>query len=216
MIKKVIAFNGSPRKGWYTDKLVHKCLEGAKSVGAEVKLYQVSDLKNIKHCISCLSCKRKDKKYFGTCVLKDDLTPILKEIKKADVLIFGSPVYYSDVTAALHPILERMWFSNSTYSKNGQRPLDRKIKTAFLMPMNATEQQAKELCYDALFDRLRLFNTMIFGHCEIFPVYDTMQTDDYNKYDMSVFDTNEKVRRNREVFPHQLEEAYELGKKLAS
>lgn len=144
MIRKVIGFNGSPRKGWYTDQLVQKCLEGAKSVGAEVKMYQVSDLKNIIHWVSCLSCKRRDKKYFGTCVLKDNLTPILKEIKQADALIFGSPVSYSDVTAALHPILERMWFSNSTYSKDGQRPINRIIKTAFLMPMNATEKQAKE------------------------------------------------------------------------
>ena len=84
------------------------------------------------------------------------------------------------------------------------------------MPMNATKQQAKEYNYDAIFDRLRLFNTLVFGHCEIFPVYNTMQVNDYSKYDMSMFDTDEKVRRNREVFPHQLEEAYELGKILVS
>ena len=28
--------------------MAQKCLEGAKSAGAEVKLYQISDLKNIK------------------------------------------------------------------------------------------------------------------------------------------------------------------------
>lgn len=40
MIKKVIAFNRSPRKGWNTDQLIKKFLEGAKSAGAEVKLYE--------------------------------------------------------------------------------------------------------------------------------------------------------------------------------
>ena len=64
MIKKIIGFNGSPRKGFNTDIMVQKCLEGAKSAGAEVKLYQISDLKNIKACESCLQCKRSDHKLF--------------------------------------------------------------------------------------------------------------------------------------------------------
>ena len=60
MIKKVIGFNGSPRKGFNTDIKVQKCLEGAKSAGANTKLYQISALKNIKPCQSCLQCKRID------------------------------------------------------------------------------------------------------------------------------------------------------------
>lgn len=60
MIKKVIGFNGSPRKGFNTDIMVQKCLEGAKSTGAITKLYQISDLKNINPCQSCLQCKRID------------------------------------------------------------------------------------------------------------------------------------------------------------
>lgn len=102
MIKKVIAFNGSQRKGYNTNKLVQKCLEWAKSLGADVKYYQVSDMKNIKPCISCLSCKRKDKKYFGKCVLKDGLTSILNEIKTTDAIVIGTPVYYDDITASIH------------------------------------------------------------------------------------------------------------------
>ena len=92
MLKKVIGFNGSPRKGWNTYQLVQSALEGARSAGAETKFYQLYDLK-IRGCQGCMLCK-KDEKHAGKCVIKDDLTPILKEIQEADAVIFGSPIYF--------------------------------------------------------------------------------------------------------------------------
>ncbi len=35
---KVLAINGGPRKGWNTDTLLNKALEGAASVGAETEM----------------------------------------------------------------------------------------------------------------------------------------------------------------------------------
>ncbi|KAK8841385.1 hypothetical protein M9Y10_027001 [Tritrichomonas musculus] len=215
MIKKVIGFNGSPRKGWNTDLMVQKCLEGAKSSGAEVKLYQIADLKNIKPCISCLSCKRKDPKYQGVCVLKDGLSPILKEIKTADAIVLGSPNYLGYVSAAIHPVLERMVFSNLTYKKSGLSAFGRKIKTAIILTMNATEKQSEQF-YTPFLASLKNEMTAIFGDCEILSAYDTLQVEDYSKYELSFFDAEHKKKVHQEDFPKELQQAYELGKRLIS
>jgi multimeric flavodoxin WrbA len=35
---KLLALNGSPRKGWNTEQLLQKAMDGAKSMGAETEL----------------------------------------------------------------------------------------------------------------------------------------------------------------------------------
>lgn len=55
---KAIAINGSPRKGWNTEKLLKEALRGAESVGAETELVQLYDL-NYTGCKSCFACKRQ-------------------------------------------------------------------------------------------------------------------------------------------------------------
>ena len=215
MIKKIIGFNGSPRKGFNTDIMVQKCLEGAKSAGAEVKLYQISDLKNIKTCESCLQCKRSDHKFDGRCVLRDDLAPILKELKTADAIVVGSPIYWGFMSAAIHPVLERMWFSNYVYNKDKSSVFGKKIKVGFIFTMNV-DKKACDQMYPALFDRINFNNKYIFGDSEILPVYNTLQVKDYSQYDMSVFNLEQKYKDSRELFPKELQQAYELGKRLVS
>ena len=83
---KVIAVNGSPRKKWNTATLLEKVLEGAASQGAETKLTHLYDLR-FKGCTSCFACKTKGGKSYGTCAVRDDLTPLYAEIKEADALV---------------------------------------------------------------------------------------------------------------------------------
>jgi len=55
---KVIAVNGSPRKKWNTATLLHKALDGAKSIGAQTEFIHLYDL-NFKGCTSCFACKKR-------------------------------------------------------------------------------------------------------------------------------------------------------------
>ena len=116
VIMKVIAINGSPRKGWNTATLLNRALVGAASEGADTELIHLYDL-NFKGCTSCFACKLKDGKSYGRCALKDELTPVLKQIEEeADAIILGSPIYFGTVTGEMRSFMERLMFPYLTYT----------------------------------------------------------------------------------------------------
>ena len=101
-MKKVIGFSGSPRVGHNTDNLVNKVLGGAKNKGAETKFYNIQK-QNISGCVACMAC-RKD----GICSIKDDMNDIIAEIKNADAVVFGSPVYMLQMTGQTKIFVDRL------------------------------------------------------------------------------------------------------------
>ena len=164
MLKKVIGFNGSPRKGMNTDLLVQKALEGARSLGAQTKLIEISDLKHVQPCISCLHCK-KNKNTEGRCVLKDDLTPVLKELKDVDALVIGTPVYWGYFSGAIHSALERIWFSNWSYNPSRKSVFGKKINTAFIWTMNVKKEVSDQM-YSPFYKHTTWVMENVFGKCE--------------------------------------------------
>jgi multimeric flavodoxin WrbA len=75
---KLVALNGSPRKGWNTEQLLQKAMDGAKLMGAETELIQLYD-QEFKGCISCFACKVKGSRTNGLCAYRDALRPILEK-----------------------------------------------------------------------------------------------------------------------------------------
>ena len=96
---KIIAINGSPRPNGNTVTLLERAMKGARSRGAETKRVDLYRL-NYKGCVSCFYCKRKDKPH-GTCAVRDDLSPILTELKETDALLLRSPIYYDNITSGM-------------------------------------------------------------------------------------------------------------------
>ena len=101
---KVIGFNSSPRKGANTATLVDAVLKGAAEKGAETRMVNLNEL-NIHGCQGCGACKKKA----GTCAFKDDLTPLLEEIKDVDAIVLGSPIYWFRVSAQLKMLIDRFY-----------------------------------------------------------------------------------------------------------
>ena len=99
----IVILSGSPRKGGTTDKLVASFTEGAESVGKQVTLFRVADMK-IKACVACDICKKAQ----ASCVHTDDMVHIYEAIRKADVLVYASPVYWFTVSAQLKLALDRI------------------------------------------------------------------------------------------------------------
>ena len=100
---KIIGLAGSPRKDGNTSYVVSKILEGAEEAGAEIQLWNSSEL-DIKPCKGCLSCVKN-----GKCVIDDDMQKIYRSLKQADALVLGSPVYMGQMSAQAKIFTDRLF-----------------------------------------------------------------------------------------------------------
>jgi multimeric flavodoxin WrbA len=210
---EVIAFNGSPRKVWNTATLLKKALEGAASQGASTKLIHLYDL-DFKGCKSCFGCKMKGGPSYGKCAVKDDLTPILEEIKKTDAIIMGSPVYFWGISGEMKSFLERLMFPFYHYTEDKAPDctlFPKIIHTGFIYTMGAREEWMKGVGFERSASLTEMFLKRIFGTAESLFCCDTYQFDDYSKIDQRRFDPEQKAARRREQFPLDCQRAFTLG-----
>jgi multimeric flavodoxin WrbA len=205
---KVIGINGSPRKKWNTAQMVESALNGARDAGAETKLYHLIDLK-FKGCTSCFACKRKGGPSYAKCGMRDDLTQVLNDVWDADAIIIGSPVYFGDVTADLRAFCERLWFSILMYNPEHMIRAPKRLPVKIILTTNAPQEGFHKSLNESL---LGVMNGFV-GPAEIIEANDTLQFDDYSKYDVPMFDVSAKQTRHKEVFPKDLERAYDMGKR---
>jgi len=104
---KIIGFMGSPHLNGFNAKLLNSVLKGAKSVGAEIKRYDLIKC-NIQYCRGCMKCVYEHHELpIGKCLLKDNMAGILEDYLQADGYILTSPVYDVNVTALMKTFLER-------------------------------------------------------------------------------------------------------------
>ncbi|MBU1045261.1 MAG: flavodoxin family protein [Candidatus Omnitrophica bacterium] len=102
---KVLAINGSPRLNGNTDELIKTVFTALEAEGIETECIQIG-AKNIKGCIACYKCfENKDKK----CAVKNDIAnEVITKILEADGLILASPTYFTDITAELKALIDRL------------------------------------------------------------------------------------------------------------
>lgn len=101
---KIAILNGSPRVG-NTAAMVNAFAEGVKGAGHEVEILHVGKMK-IGGCLGCEYCHGKGE---GRCIQKDDMGRVIDTYKRADMLVFASPIYYSAMTSQLHAAIQRMY-----------------------------------------------------------------------------------------------------------
>lgn len=214
-MKNFIAINGSPRKNGNTAQLLKSAVDGAKDAGAQVELVNLYSL-NFKGCTSCFYCKLKSKKH-GTCAMKDDLTPVLEKIKTADAAIFGSPIYFMNMSAGMIAFFERLFFSNYIYSNEIPTVFPKKLPTAFFYTMNMTENHWEQF---KMSERLGMYEgtaERILGvKPKILRAFDTVQFKDYSKYESSIFNEEHKLAYREKNWQTQLDDAYKIGHELIS
>ena len=209
----VIAINGSPRKTWNTATLLEHALKGAKSGGAETELVHLYDL-DYQGCTSCFSCKQIGGKSYGKCATKDDLTPLLERIERADAVVLGSPIYVGTPTGEMRSFIERLVFPYLVYDPEHSSLFPRKMPVGVIYTMGVDENRLRDTGYEAQFQLTDMILTRIFGASEYLTVIDTLQFKDYAKYVSSAFDPEAKARRHREVFPEDCKKAFEMGRRL--
>jgi len=110
---KVLAIFGSPRKKGNTAKMIEMALSGFPP-NADIHRIYLGDL-NFSGCGPCRECKTT-----GTCVINDDLQPVFNEMIWAEIILFGSPSLFSDVSSQLKMLMERTWWmKGALYNKIG-------------------------------------------------------------------------------------------------
>lgn len=98
---KCLGILAGPRKGHATDRLMDAVLDGVKAVGGDVEKVSVYDY-DIKPCTGCSVCQDgKD------CVINDDMHIILEKMENADIVVFGSPAYWANVTSEAKKFMDR-------------------------------------------------------------------------------------------------------------
>lgn len=104
---KVVAFNGSARKGGNTAILLNTVMAALNQEAIETEMVQLAG-QPLQGCIACYKCfKKKD----GTCAVdKDFFNECYQKMKEADGILLGSPTYFADVSAATRALIERAGF----------------------------------------------------------------------------------------------------------
>ena len=100
---KILALIGSPRREGNTDLLVEKILEGSRTKGHTTEKLYLYDY-TISLCNDCRNCKKGD----YVCCINDEMQQIYPLMEKADLIIFGTPIYWYGPTAKMKLLIDRM------------------------------------------------------------------------------------------------------------
>lgn len=101
---KVIAFNGSARKGGNTAQMIKVVFEELEREGIETELIELGG-KSLSGCIACYKClENKDQR---CAVTSDAMNSYIEKMLEADGIIIGSPTYFADLTTNTKALVER-------------------------------------------------------------------------------------------------------------
>ena len=104
---KVIAFNGSARKGGNTAQLVQAVFAPLAAAGIETELVELAGT-HPHGCIACRQCfTRKDRR---CAVNTDAINEWIAKMEAADAILLASPTYFADVTSEMKALMDRAGF----------------------------------------------------------------------------------------------------------
>jgi multimeric flavodoxin WrbA len=101
---KVVAINGSARRGGNTAILLNHVLGELRAEGLETELVELSGV-TMHGCRACRKCSvRKDRR----CTQEDDFGNVcIEKMDAADAILLGSPTYVTDVSAEMKALVDR-------------------------------------------------------------------------------------------------------------
>jgi multimeric flavodoxin WrbA len=127
----ILGIQGSPRLRGNTSILLDAVLDGARERGAAVERIDLAGL-DIAECDGCLACwKGKE------CAKRDDMNALYPRIISADVIVFGTPVYWYGPTALLKAFVDRFVYFNCPEN----RAKVRGMSAATVIPFEETDPE---------------------------------------------------------------------------
>ena len=102
-MKNIFVVVGGGRPKGNTMQLVEAFIKVAEEAGHSVE--KVSLLKTeVKGCLGCNACR-----YDKPCIQKDGFNELIPKIKKADLIVFASPLYFWTISSKLKAFIERFY-----------------------------------------------------------------------------------------------------------
>ena len=103
----VLVISGSRNPDGQTAQAAKALIEGIHEGGGEDELVFLPPM-HIERCRQCENdgwgiCRSE-----GRCIIEDDLASLVKKIKSSDVVVFATPVYFSDLSESLKAFLDRL------------------------------------------------------------------------------------------------------------
>lgn len=104
-MSKIVAVMGSPNSAGNTASVVDTVLNGAMGLSTNmIKYHCLAKLNFVHGCTYCHRCIEA-----GKCVLEDDLTSVLEDIRNSDTLIIATPSYFNMPTAQIKTVIDRLY-----------------------------------------------------------------------------------------------------------
>lgn len=186
---KVLAVLGSPRRGGNTEILLDEAIRGARDQGAEAEKVVLADLK-ITPCMEIYACKKK-----GICPIKDDMLGLYEKLDECPRVILASPIFFYSVSATAKAFIDRCQARWARRYVLGQRVSSAVERKGAFISVGATAGKR-------LFEGVRLtvkyfFDAIDMGYTEELLIRGVDEKGEILKH------------------PEYLEQAYELGKRMA-
>lgn len=114
---KVVAFNGSPRKGGNCEIALKFIGEELNKENIDFEIIQVGN-QEVKGCKACYHCLKTAS---GHCIQQDKANEWIDKMVEADGIILASPVYYGGIAGTMKCFLDRAFLAagNKLHHKVG-------------------------------------------------------------------------------------------------
>ncbi len=129
----VLGLQGSPRTKGNTSVLLSAYLAEAERLGAQTEHLDVAK-KNISPCKECGTCEKK-----GFCPIEDDMQEIYPLLRRADIIVMATPVFFYGPTAQIKALIDRSQALWARRYVHGLIDPGRKWRRGFLLSLGATK-----------------------------------------------------------------------------
>ena len=148
----LVGLNGSPDKDGNTGLLLRKIMKKAQELGAETAVLEVGEIMGNLAKPFCTACSSP---CTGACFKGTKLEEALELLRKADGVIFGSPVYFGSVSGQLKA------FFDKTRKSRTEKAFYNKVAAG--VTVGASKYGGQETTMKALHDIMLVHGMIIVG-----------------------------------------------------
>ena len=100
-MKKALVIYGGPRRHGNTENLLDEFIKGMGINNFDIDRINLSKCR-ISTCTACYGCSKN-----GVCIINDDMSEIYMKLKKCDLIILASPIYFGSVSSLTKIMIDR-------------------------------------------------------------------------------------------------------------